>query len=471
MTAIRNLATQLGRTVLVTVHQPSNDVYCMADNLLLLQTGGYEVYVGPMHAPPHAPATAAGGAPAAAHRDGRAIVDYMSTIPGLPHCPHLYNPATYMLQVLADHPQLVEGSSPPAAAAPTADGKLPVGAPVDWQGHYKSSPARRASEKVVAQLCTPEGARAAVASDFAEAASPATTASAGRRLGGWASFATVLRRTNTIYNRNIAYSLGRIFTLLFLGLILGLLYFDVGSSTSYAGVRSKISAIFLSISFGGIVVYTMPLAPLVRERAVVYRERTSHTYNVLHYGLSVLLVELPWIALATIAHVVVMYWMVGFLADAGIFFHYMLVCFLAFTAFTQLGVLFSWALPSQEISQLWGGLLVGMAFIFAGLLIPPDVMPLGWKWVYYVNPVGYALSAVVSPQFHCDAATQSPCPVLTLPDASGSYVSFVISDYIESYFSIRFADRFVNIGYLAIFVGGFVLLALLSLRQISWIRR
>ena len=77
------------------------------------------------------------------------------------------------------------------------------------------------------------------------------------------------------------------------------------------------------------------------------------------------------------------------------------------------------------------------------------------------------MAAIVSPQFHC---TGAGCPTLSLPTAAGT-VTFVVSDYIENVFGIKYADRWNNVGYLAIFVAGISVLAVLSLRFISWIRR
>jgi ABC-type multidrug transport system ATPase subunit/ABC-type multidrug transport system permease subunit len=72
-----------GRTVITTIHQPSADLFFMMDNLLLLQRGGHQVYLGPVG------------------NRGREVVRYMESIPDTPRCPKKMNPASWMLDVLA----------------------------------------------------------------------------------------------------------------------------------------------------------------------------------------------------------------------------------------------------------------------------------------------------------------------------------------------------------------------------------
>lgn len=47
MSAIRNVASS-GRTVMVTIHQPSIEIFESFDTLLLLQRGGRTTYFGPL---------------------------------------------------------------------------------------------------------------------------------------------------------------------------------------------------------------------------------------------------------------------------------------------------------------------------------------------------------------------------------------------------------------------------------------
>ena len=47
MAAVRNVASN-GRTVMVTIHQPSIEIFESFDRLVLLGMGGESIYVGPL---------------------------------------------------------------------------------------------------------------------------------------------------------------------------------------------------------------------------------------------------------------------------------------------------------------------------------------------------------------------------------------------------------------------------------------
>jgi ABC-type multidrug transport system permease subunit len=120
--------------------------------------------------------------------------------------------------------------------------------------------------------------------------------------------------------------------------------------------------------------------------------------------------------------------------------------------------------------QIWGGALVGIFFIFAGLLAPAPSIGPQWYWLYRVDPVAYAMAAVTSPQFYCEGGAAAGCPTLAVPTAAGVQ-TVVISDYIDSYFGIHYDQRWANAGWLVLFVGVLAVFSLLTIQYVSWVRR
>lgn len=284
MRVVHRLATTFNRTVIATIHQPSSELFLTGDDLLLLQTGGWQVYYGLLG------------------RDGRIVVDFMtSNHPTLPRCAPTTNPATYMLEVLATHPQarLPDAASSASAVATAATGAasptdtsrpallpaqldgdagagaglgtaavgagLPTGLTtlsaflpggrrdrdepnaIDWHTAYARSEVAARAETVLDAMC---GAKPAATAAVPAGAVAASSGGVGSPHSLWFELSVVLRRTMLIYWRNRAYTLGRIAIFAVLALIEGILYFRV-SSDSFGGVRSKVSVIFLSVSFGG----------------------------------------------------------------------------------------------------------------------------------------------------------------------------------------------------------------------------
>jgi hypothetical protein len=80
MAAVRNVAGN-GRTVMVTIHQPSIEIFEAFDRLVLLGMGGEPIFVGPLG------------------MESSRLVQYFEGIPGVSPLPKDYNPATWMLEV------------------------------------------------------------------------------------------------------------------------------------------------------------------------------------------------------------------------------------------------------------------------------------------------------------------------------------------------------------------------------------
>lgn len=80
MRAAKNIC-QLGRTIIVTIHQPSIEIFEAFDYLLLLQLGGEMIYFGPLGT------------------ESCELIKYLEAIPGVAGIGPGHNPATWMLEV------------------------------------------------------------------------------------------------------------------------------------------------------------------------------------------------------------------------------------------------------------------------------------------------------------------------------------------------------------------------------------
>ncbi len=71
MQAVRNVARN-GRTVMVTIHQPSIEIFEAFDKLLLIQRGGRTTYFGPLG------------------EHSEALISYLKSVPGAPTDTHTH---------------------------------------------------------------------------------------------------------------------------------------------------------------------------------------------------------------------------------------------------------------------------------------------------------------------------------------------------------------------------------------------
>jgi len=80
MRAVRNVSNS-NRTVTVTIHQPSMEIFEAFDMLVLLQRGGRLTYFGPLG------------------ENSKDLISYLEGYPGVAPIQDGYNPATWMLEV------------------------------------------------------------------------------------------------------------------------------------------------------------------------------------------------------------------------------------------------------------------------------------------------------------------------------------------------------------------------------------
>ena len=93
----------------------------------------------------------------------------------------------------------------------------------------------------------------------------------------------------------------RLLLLSFLGLMFGLLFFDMDTS-DVAGVNSMNGFLFVGPTFCAVLFMLTSVPFIARERAVFYRERASNTYSSFAYSTALLVAEIPFCIVYTIIH-------------------------------------------------------------------------------------------------------------------------------------------------------------------------
>eukprot|EP01065_Artemidia_motanka_P011500 TRINITY_DN161_c1_g1_i1.p1 TRINITY_DN161_c1_g1~~TRINITY_DN161_c1_g1_i1.p1 ORF type:complete len:1184 (+),score=461.94 TRINITY_DN161_c1_g1_i1:455-3553(+) len=342
-----------GRTVVMTIHQPSSELFEMFDSLCLLQKGGHTAYFGRLHEK----GMNAGSAK---------MIDYFQrNAPDAQDPRYAYtdtqNPADYMLNVLGyarDH--WVEA----------------------WPTSVEASELKQELEK--------EGE----GEDLTVPPGPSIP-SQMRRL---------LVRTMLVFWRTPTYNVTRNFFAVFTGLLLGLSYWQLGSTQ--AALHNHVTVIYFSVILG--VLNTMNALPtIIVGRPVFYREVSSGTYTQSVYSFCLAVVEVPFFALSALLFINTAYWMCGFRVDWETYWYFAILYFL-FVAFTvYFGQLMGAAAPSLMVAQMMIPATIGIWTLFNGFLIRTPDVPDYFKVFNIVNPYTYFLRSMVSnvlhdKTFHCD---------------------------------------------------------------------
>ncbi|KAM0670779.1 hypothetical protein ACQRIT_006673 [Beauveria bassiana] len=339
---LRKLAA-VGQAVLVTIHQPSAQLFSQFDSLLLLARGGKTVYFGDIG------------------EHGQTIKDYFGRN-GCP-CPPDANPAEYMIDV-------VSGNS--------VDSR-------DWSQIWLQSPEH---DKMTAELD-------AIIADAA--AKPPGTVDDGHE------FATpmaeqirvVTHRMNVSLWRNTEYVNNKVMLHVFSALFNGFSFWMIGNS--FNDLQAKMFAIFQFIFVApGVLAQLQPLF-ISRRDIFETREKKSKTYSWFAFTTGLIVSEMPYLVLCGVIYYVCWYYTVGFpgaSSRAGSTFFVMLMYEFLYTGIGQFIAAYA---PNVVSATLVNPLIIGVLVSFCGVLVPyAQIQPFWRYWIYYLNPFNYLMGSILT---------------------------------------------------------------------------
>eukprot|EP00742_Colponemidia_sp_Colp-10_P003656 GILJ01003891.1.p1 GENE.GILJ01003891.1~~GILJ01003891.1.p1 ORF type:complete len:1450 (-),score=269.52 GILJ01003891.1:263-4612(-) len=426
MKAVRRIAST-GRSVLCTIHQPSAELFYMFDRLLLLKSGGYEVFFGDIGS------------------RGHRLVEYLEAADGLDgsKLPAGINPANWMLDVI----------NPPTANV-TVVGEESSSSPLqkkDFAEIWSKSELRQKANRDVESASKPVEGSAPLKLDY-------------KYPGNLIRFMEIQKRSLISQWRNPPVNVTRVVLNLVIGIFFGLIYLQI-SKTDFAGIQSLSAVIFLGMAFPASMASVAAVPGSFRNRAVFYRERSSSMYGLTVYNLTNTITELPYLLLAVVAFFIPFYWMVGLASDVALFFKFLLIIFLMALVFHATDQCFLAFLPNDVVANVLNGLVLGLFFIFGGLFIRPSAMPAGWKWFYYLDPIPKAYIAASMPQLEYFSTPGNLITIPGYPTAVSPYG--YLSEQIEGY-----SDQYgAMIGYLLLTAAVLRLFSVIGFRFVSHIKR
>jgi ABC-type multidrug transport system ATPase subunit len=459
MKAIKRIAAT-GRTIICTIHQPSQEVFFMFDRLLLLRRGGEVVYFDEIGV------------------QGSTLVDYLTRASRnlIPYSP-LVSPANWMLDVVGiDATQLVEehkaeqelkakeeaekaakqpklksaNSSAGSATAPSvpataiapsgnylpgqpivnsasvADSSNIAGVDNALQQAFKRKLLQASKSSAKASFIQGQADESAfdnaapiqfseVWSNSEEAkqsaisiekysTAPADVSSTKivplERVGNLTRLSWVVRRAYISHWRSPPVNITRCILMFIIGLFLGIVYYNINVH-DYAGMSSLLAAVFLGVSLPSSICSNASLAMFMRQRAVYYREKSVGMYGYLTYTATMSIVEAPYLLIGLLCFLLPFYFMCGLSTDAGLFFQFLFAGYLMCLFFATLEQVWIAGLPSIIAAQALNGLMMSIFFAFGGLYIKASSIPIGWKWFYYIDPIPKAFIATMLTQVNC----------------------------------------------------------------------
>uniref|UniRef100_F6X753 ABC transporter domain-containing protein n=1 Tax=Ciona intestinalis TaxID=7719 RepID=F6X753_CIOIN len=206
-------------------------------------------------------------------------------------------------------------------------------------------------------------------------------------------FAILSQRAAKNVIRNPLASVGNLVLNLIVGVVFGLLYYQV-DDTPDTGTQNRFGVLFFittNLLFGCI----SAIEVFVKEKDIFVHEYVSGYYRVIAYFLSKLVADLiPMRTIAPIIFCSVTYWMVGLKADPGSFFTFLLMVLLTGYAAVSIALFFSATFNSFAVASIFISLTFVFSILFAGLLVNVDTILPWLAWIKYLSVAQYAFSVV-----------------------------------------------------------------------------
>ncbi|KAJ5423938.1 CDR ABC transporter [Penicillium cf. griseofulvum] len=371
---LRKLA-EVGQAILVTIHQPSAQLFAQFDKLLLLAAGGKTVYFGDIG------------------QNANDIREYFGRYGA--KCPPGVNPAEHMINVVSGLRD---------------DGQ-------DWNQIWLQSPEHEALSR---ELDT-----------ITEAAAPPSVQDDKREFAVslWEQTKYVTQRMNISLFRNTEYLNNKFAMHISLALLNGFTFWMIGDSVT--DLQQNLFTVFNFIFVAPGVI--SQLQPLFIDRRDIYeaREKKSKMYHWAPFVAGLIVSEMPYLLVCALLYYVCWYFTCGLPASAdhagSVFFVVVMYEFL----YTGIGQMIAAYTPNAVFASLVNPLVITTLVSFCGVMIPySQIVPFWRYWMYYIDPFNYLMSSLLvfttwDKPIHCrpeELAVFNPPPSQTCGDYLDIYL-------------------------------------------------
>ncbi|XP_057705064.1 ATP-binding cassette sub-family G member 4-like isoform X2 [Corythoichthys intestinalis] len=324
-----------GRTIICTIHQPSSFRFQMFDKLFILSQGQC-IYRG-----------------TASH-----LIPHLTTL-NL-HCPNYHNPADFIIELATRTQGDMQAVLCQAA---------------------QSSPC---CEKSVEDN---QGSATDLESELTPVELPKFATSMFKQ------FSILFKRNLTVIHRDKMLTSRRLTSHMVMGLLIGLLYFDIGNNANFA--MDNTAYLFFSLLFLVFAALMPTILTFPLEMSVIIREHLNSWYTLHAYYLAKTCADVPIQMTCPIMYCTIVYWMTSQPPEAV-----RLLFFVSFSTSValvaqSLGLLIGAASPSLQVATFAGPITAIPIVLFSGFFISFQSIPFYLRWTSYTSYVRYGFEGVL----------------------------------------------------------------------------
>ncbi|KAJ0405426.1 hypothetical protein P43SY_005045 [Pythium insidiosum] len=406
----RSIADTFRKTIVMSLLQPSPEVFALFDDVMLLNDG-HVMYYGP--------------------RDG--VLPYFNRL-GLA-CPPHRDTADFLMDL-----------------------GTPQQAPYERRTGMTAMPPRSAAE--YGALYKQSAVYTSILEQLEEPQDPVLSQDVQDHMDPMPEFqqsyaenlATLLKRQLLITARNRPFLLGRTIMVL----VMGMMYSTVFYQFDPRKVQVVMGTVFAAVLFLSLGQFSQ-LPTMMTEREIFYKQRRANFMRSSAYVLSFLASQIPVALVESLVFGSMMYWLCGFSSTASSYLNFEVLLFLTNMCFTAWFMFLSAWAPDLHVVEPVGLVTLLFFVLFAGFVILKSQMPDYLIWLYWIDPLAWSLRAVAVNEYR--SPTLDVCTYRGV-DYCAAYQR-TMGEYYLSFYDIPSETYWIHYGMLFL-LGATVVFAVLT---------
>eukprot|EP00002_Diphylleia_rotans_P021398 TRINITY_DN4164_c0_g1_i3.p1 TRINITY_DN4164_c0_g1~~TRINITY_DN4164_c0_g1_i3.p1 ORF type:complete len:680 (-),score=125.78 TRINITY_DN4164_c0_g1_i3:252-2291(-) len=184
---------------------------------------------------------------------------------------------------------------------------------------------------------------------------------------------------------------------IFLGIFIGLVYLDLGYSQR--NVQDRLGFLFFSIILMFVTSFNAPINLFPAERAIFLHEARQGLYDTFPYFLAKLTSEVLQLVFKPILYGICTYWLVNLNDGADHFFIFVFIMFAVSYCVFSLSLMLVAAISNQAVVLALMPIIFIPFIVISGFYVNLDTMPVFITWLQHISFIKYGYRALVRNEF------------------------------------------------------------------------
>ncbi|KAK5069702.1 ATP-binding cassette transporter snq2 [Lithohypha guttulata] len=185
--------------------------------------------------------------------------------------------------------------------------------------------------------------------------------------------------------------------IVFQGLIVGSLFFQLPNNTNGAFTRGGV--LFFILLFNALLALAEQTAAF-ESKPILLKHKTFQFYRPSAYALAQTLVDVPLVLIQVLLFDIIIYWMAGLSATASQFFISVLTLWLVTMVTYAFFRAISAVCKTLDDATKFTGVAIQILVVYTGYLIPPAQMHPWFSWLRWINWIQYGFEMLMSNEFY-----------------------------------------------------------------------